>query len=200
MDYGGATGASNENIYVDYGVGALDVTTTSFSIEFSGITNGDWLYFEGGDGDNNTMFSNGNFASAELMWGLQYDGSDDTLEYRNGGWQDTGITLSDSTQYDFHIVANNSASSVTYGANTVAGGTMDLYINGVLEQDNLAIEGGRDSIGMKITQEGDGSAVDFQFDDHIVWDGATAVPEPGTFALFAGLMGLVYVMVKRRRA
>ena len=35
--------------------------------------------------------------------------------------------------------------------------------------------------------------------DNLTFTG-TAVPEPGTFALFAGLMGLVYVMVKRRRA
>lgn len=195
MSYGGATGGSNENFYVDYGAGSLDVTTTTFSLKGSSLSGGDWIYFEGGDGDSNTMFSNAGFASAEMFWGIQ--SNDGALEYRASGWQSASFTLTDDTAYDFHIVANRSGSTISYGSESVANNSIDLYINGTLIGNDLAAESSVNSIGMKLYQVNGGTS--FEFDNHVVYNEAVAVPEPSVYAAALGLLALGFVAWRRRR-
>jgi len=199
MTYGGAAGASNENFYVRYDdpvTGEYMLTTTKFSIKFDDLSSGSWVYFEGGDTGNN--FGNGTFQGSALMWGIQIDGSQ--LRYRSSSesWLLGGLpTLSENVQYDFHIVSNLSGETVTYGADTVANQSMDIFLNGILVGDDLSIQGNSGSVGMKVYQISNENMT-FEFDNHEVYSGALAIPEPGTLAL-VGMFGLAIYAFRKRK-
>ncbi len=200
MVYGGAATTSNENFWVKYNnpVQEYDLTTSRFSVKFDDLSSGSWVYFEGGDTGNN--FGNGTFQSAQMMWGIQVDGQQ--LRYRssNDSWLIGGLpTLTADTQYDFHIVSNNSGDSVSYDGRTLGNEAMDIYLNGDLVGEGLSIPGNANSVGMKVYQISN-SEMTFEFDNHEVFSGAVAVPEPEFYGALIGLAALGFVVYRRRKA
>jgi len=199
MTYGGASGASNENFYVRYDNPVSDdymLTTTMFSVKFDDLSSGSWVYFEGGDTNNN--FGNGTFQGSLFMWGIQVDGNQ--LRYRSSSesWLIGGLpTLSEGVRYDFHIVANLSDETVFYGDDSVAHQSMDIFLNGNLVGDDLSIQGNSGSVGMKVYQINNENMT-FEFDNHSVYSGAVAIPEPSSILMMA-LAGLAAFGILRNR-
>jgi hypothetical protein len=126
----------------------------SFTLKFSmrlgasdgssnGATSGIWTLFIG-DG---AMYSdNNNFAGAQVFTGLRLTFSSDSIltTVRNGSnWVTTGITgtpFSQGTNYVVDIYGNNTTGTLNYdyfGPRSVAAGTWDLWVEGVLCGDDL---------------------------------------------------------------
>lgn len=204
LTFGGATSSSAALFHVDYGQ-EYGVTTNTFSFKTSGIANGDFAFYEGEGSSQGGTSLNGNstFSSNDLSWAILYDTSQNRFEYRTSGW--SGIsdspTIVDGTQYDVHIVANNTTESVLYGDSLLAADSMDFYLNGTLIAGNIAIRGSELSSGFKFYQVGTTTApaLTIEFDNHAVYDAAVAVPEVSSFAFIVGLCGITFVLLGRRR-
>jgi hypothetical protein len=127
---------------------------TSFKVLFGDAsagataTTGDWSFFQGAG----ATYSNVNgFSSAHVFVGLQFtfgDGGAIALKYRVTGsdrWSDKALTtLSSATVYTIEIVGNNKLEgTINYSyadvSQTVAVQKFDLYINGILVGDDLAV-------------------------------------------------------------
>ncbi len=146
MRIGGSSSGSLNGVGIQSTLGNLSLLTMNFRINLD-ETNGD-LFIGAGSG---TMFTgNSAFNTSQLMFGLQSNNGN--LEYRTIAWNSTGQTLVPGTNYDFHIVVNRSGSDVNYGGNSVANGTMDLFINGSLIGDNLTIANNQNATGFRIYQ------------------------------------------------
>ena len=206
--FGGANSGSAALFHVDYGQ-EYGVTTNKFSFKTNGIANGDFAFWEGESSTYGGTALNGNstFSSNDVSWLIMYDTSQNRLEYRGSSW--SGIAdspvLVDDTQYDVHIVANNTEESVLYGDRLLAGDSMDFYLNGDLIAGNLAIRGSELSSGFKFYQVGTGTEphLTIEFDNHQVFDEAiavTPVPEASSFAVVAGLFGATFTLLRRRRS
>jgi len=146
MRLGGASGGSLNGVGLGSGLGNLNVTTTNFRISLED-TSGDIVITMG---SGSTFSNNSGFNTSELMWGIQSDSGN--LEYRTSSWQNIGQTLSTNTNYEFHIVANRSGATINYGIYSVADGTMDLFMNGSLIGDDLAIADNQNANGFRFYQ------------------------------------------------
>lgn len=207
LTFGGATSSSAALFHVDYGQ-EYGVTTNIFSFKTSGIANGDFVFYEGESSSQGggSLNSNSTFSSNDLSWAIMYDTSQNRFEYRGSGW--SGIsdspTLVDDTQYDVHIVANNTTESVLYGDTLLAADSMDFYLNGTLIAGNLAIRGSELSSGFKFYQVGTTTApaLTIEFDNHQVYDvaiAATPIPEKSSVALVVGIFGITCTLLRRQR-
>ncbi len=126
----------------EYGV-ATNVFTIKFEMYLSGGSSGTWSFFAG----NGTSFSatqSSGFTGAQVFTGIQFIfGSSNSITTNNrsgSAWNSTGITgtpFSQNTAYRVDIVGNNSSSTVTYGSNSVAANTYDLFVNDVLVANDL---------------------------------------------------------------
>lgn len=148
MRIGGSNSTSLNGVGIQSSLGNLDIVTLNFRMKLEDSL-GD-VFVGMGDG---AMFSgNGGFNTNELMWAIQSDNGN--LEQRVGSsWLDIGPTnLSANENYEFHIVANRSGTTVNYGVYSVDTGTMDLFINGVIVGDNLAITNNQNATGFRIYQ------------------------------------------------
>jgi len=207
LTFGGATSSSAALFHVDYGQ-EYGVTTNKFSFKTNGIANGDFVFYEGeaSSQGGSVLNGNGTFSSNDLSWAIQYDTSQNRFEYRGSGWSGVSDspTIVDGTQYDVHIVANNTTESVLYGDTLLAADSLDFYLNGTLIAGNLAIRGSELSSGFKFYQVGTTTSppLTIEFDNHQVFDeaiAATPVPEVSSFAFVAGFIGAMFVLLRRQR-
>lgn len=108
MRLGGSESGSLNGVGVQSSLGEADVTTLNFRMMLE-ETNGD-IFF--GLGKGSTFTGNSIFNTNDLMWGMQSDNGN--LRYRTTSWNNTGQTLIPLTNYEFHIVANRSGSTVNF--------------------------------------------------------------------------------------
>ena len=192
MRLGGTTSTSLNGVGIQNSLGGAAITTVNFRMNLED-TAGD-IFIGVGSG---TMFTgNGTFSTSNLMWAIQSDNGN--LEYRTGSWNNSGQTLIAGTAYEFHIVANRSGGTVNYGIYSVANGTMDLFINGTLIGNDLAIANNQNADGFRIYQTSGGSYADI---DSITIDNTavapftpTAVSLQNTAATSSNSTGLVVVL------
>jgi len=165
------------------GLTAMTVTTMNFRMK---ITSGNTGTFFIGMGTGNTFTSGITFVNADLMWAIQ--SKDHILQYRNSSasWVNTGTTLVVGTEYHFHIVANGSTSALTdyNGAEDLAAGRMDLYLDGTLIGDDLTIPDNQDATAFRIYQIDGGTFAEF---DNIYIDNAALGPFTPTAITLASL-------------
>jgi hypothetical protein len=125
-----------------------------FKITLNGGTNGVYTCWVG---DGTTFSDNSTMANAQVFAGLRWSfGASNTVSYTvsgaTGTFGTTGIsnsttlfTQSLATSYSVELYMNNSTASSSYGRNatsfTMAAGTWDLWVNGVLVGDDLAKAG-----------------------------------------------------------
>ena len=146
MRIGGSTSGSLDGVGIRSSLGDLNLLTMNFRLKLED-TNGDLFV---GAGTGNTFTGNGTFATNDLMFGIQSNNG--VLQYRTSSWNDVGVTLSPDVNYEFHIVANRSGSTVVYGSNSVADGTMDLFIDNTLVSDDIPITNNQNATGFRIYQ------------------------------------------------
>jgi hypothetical protein len=178
MRLGGSSSTSLNGVGRQSDLGGATVTTLNFRVKLED-TLGDFFI---GMGTGDMFTGNSTFATTQLMWGIQFNNG--VVEYRTGSWNSTGQTLTADTNYEFHIVANRSGSTVTYGPNSVANGTMDLFIDGTLVGDDLAIANNQNAAGFRIYQINGSSYARF---DSITIDNTALSPFTPTAVTFSGL-------------
>jgi hypothetical protein len=108
-----------------------------------------------------------------------------------------GTTLALNTNYAMRIVANGSSSPLTYPGGSLAGNTMDIYLNGALiDNDAPVTTNGLSANGFRMYQVSLGN---FEVDNIQLY--TAAVPEPSTLGLAAAGVALAGLGAwKRRRA
>lgn len=140
-----------------------------------------------GVGSGSTFTGSSTFSTAQGLFWLQSDAGN--FERRtSSGWSNIGggTTLLADTNYTLRVIANGSGSPLSYSGGTVAANTMDVFLNGALLDDDVAVTTpGLQADGFRMYQINEGN---FEVDTIALAD-TVAVPEPSTLAL-AGI-GLV---------
>jgi hypothetical protein len=143
------------------------------------------------------------FNTAHGLFWLQSDSGN--LERRAGStWSDIGggTTLTVNSNNLLHIIANGSAASASYTGGSVGAGKMDIYLNGSLLDDDVAVTTtGLNATGFRMYNVSKG---DTAVDNITLWTGAVApvaaVPEPSSGALLVfGGAALVAVRSLRKK-
>ena len=182
MRLGGSSSTSLNGVGIQDSLSDLTVTTVNFRVKLED-TLGDFFV---GMGTGTTFTGNSIFSTDDLMWGIQFNNG--AVEYRtgsgSGSWNSTGESLSTDTNYEFHIVANRSGSSINYGSYSVANGTMDLFIDGSLVGDDLVITNNQNATGFRIYQINGSSYGRF---DSITIDDTALEPFTPTAITLSGL-------------
>jgi len=182
------------------GFSSFDVGTLNFSLatpsSMTGASNA--LFFAVGAGT--TFTGNSTFSGADLMAGYQI--LNGQLQVRtgsgSGSWTNVGSALSSSTNYDFSLVFNGSASTVTYGSNSVAAGTTDIFLNGTLVGNDVDITDNLSATAFRFYTVSS-SAGAYQLDNINLYN--SAIPEPSSFALIGlGLSGLALLRWKQKKS
>jgi hypothetical protein len=178
MRLGGASGGSLNGVGMTGGtdpgdatLGGANVTTLNFRMRMES-TDGT-IFF--GMGDGNMFTGNGTFATSQLMWAIQSNNG--LLQHQIGtttsNWQpfNPSITLVENQNYEFHIIANNSGSMVTYdaGNQTISSGRMHAYLNDDFIGD-VPIGGNVNAHGFRIYQVNNGLYA--RFDSITIYEGA----------------------------
>lgn len=141
---GTASSSTSVNKFSIYDFAGTGLFTLSVELTFSGGDSGSWYLFAG-SGDR--FSSNSSFATDQVFAGLRWDfGSDGSLATTrlssSGSWLTTRVpTMAQDTTYRLKIHANNTATPVEHAGQTVAPGTWDLVVDGVLIADGLAKAG-----------------------------------------------------------
>jgi hypothetical protein len=144
------TGSSSTTKFSIYDYTAANAAVLKFKVAFNAGTNGVyncWI------GDGATFSDNTAMANAQIFAGLRWSlGATNTITYTAAGstgtFTATGLTnsttlfvQSTSTVYSVEIYANNAAASANYlrssTAQTLAAGTWDLWVDGVLVGNDL---------------------------------------------------------------
>ena len=120
---------------------ASTMFTIKFDMYLTGGNSGTWYFFAGNGASFGSAQSAG-FTGAQVFTGMQFIfGASNTITANNrnsGSWVNiSGSPFAQNALYTVAIVGNNSAGTVTYGGNSVAANTYDLFINGVLVGDDL---------------------------------------------------------------
>jgi hypothetical protein len=121
---------------------ATNVFTIKFDVYLSGGSSGTWYFFAG----NGTSFGTAQttaFTGSDIFTGIQFVfgvSNAITANNRNGAaWtQISGTPFAQNVGYTMAVVGNNSTNTVTYGNNSVAANSYDLFVNGNLVGDDLA--------------------------------------------------------------
>ena len=168
-----------------------DVYTLSVDFRIDDVSAGDIVF---GVGSGSSFTGNSTFSTAQGLFFLQSDSGN--FERRtSSSWSNTGLTLQDNTLYSLHVVANGSSSSITYGDSSVAAGKMDIYMNDELLVNDQNVTNSLSADGFRIYSVSGASA---EIDNIALYDSAVAVPEPSIYALLAGILSIISVMVHRR--
>ena len=106
------------------------------------------------------------------------------------------------TKHHMDWIVNTSGGTVNYGSGqSVAHGTNDVWIDGVLKIDDGAnAHGGIDMGGLVLQSGNTGTHGDFQIDNIVIRDDAYVIPEPTSLILLViGLLTAAAAVCARRR-
>ena len=160
-------------------------------------------------GSGTTFTGNAVFAGADLTAAFQI--SSGQLQTRNGtasgSWTNIGSSsaFAANTEYDISISFNTTASTVTYGSlnqYSVASFTADIWVNGSLFGDNVAIKsalppGG--TTGFRIYTTSDAASAPYVV-DNIIIDNSLVVPEPRAWVMIGiGIWFMLWNVRRKRR-
>lgn len=168
-----------------------NVYTLSVDFRINDVSAGDIVF---GVGSGSRFTGNSTFSASQGLFWLRSD-SGNFERRRSSSWSDTGLTLQDNTLYSLHVVANGSSSSITYGDSSVAAGKLDIYMNDELLISDRNVTNSLSADGFRIYAVNGASA---EIDNIALYDSAVAVPEPSTYALLAGILSMISVVVHRR--
>jgi hypothetical protein len=186
--------ASLNGIGVGNTLPSSNVYTLAFDLRLTNLT-GDVVI---GVGAGNSFTGNGTFQTNQGLFWLQSD-SGNFQRRTSSAWVNVGggTTLALNTNYAMRIVANGSSSPLTYPGGSLAGNTMDIYLDGSLIDDNAPVTtNGLSANGFRMYQVSLGN---FEVDNIQLY--TAAVPEPSTLGLAAAGVALAGLGAwKRRRA
>jgi len=153
-----------------------------------------------GVGAGSSITGNGTFTGAHGLFWLQSD-SGNLQRRTSSAWSNigAGTTLSLNSNNLLHIIANGSAASASYTGGSVGAGKMDIYLNGTLLDDDVAVTTtGLNATGFRMYNVSKG---DTAVDNITLWTGAVApVPEPSSGALLVlGGVSLVAIRSLRKK-
>lgn len=164
-----------------------DIYTFGVDFRFTDVTAGDIVF---GVGAGTAFTGNGTFTTAQGLFWLQSNNG--TFERRTSGWNNVADTaFVNDTNYSLLVVANGSASPATYNTNSVAAGTMDIFLNGVLLENDVPVTNSLAATGFRIYSINN---TGIEIDNVKLWN--EAIPEPSS-ALLGGL-GLLALLRRRR--
>lgn len=175
---------------------ALSITAhASFQASYATI-NG--TYYDLNASTANTDFQGANLGvfdttTDSILLGAELNITGGNVEYANIGW---GIYNSSND-----LVAGFTETGGTYDSSP--GGNDRWLVSGGARPDLLSGLGNGDYT-VEVYLHGDYNGGDFQFyesnssNNYVA--NFTVVPEPGTYAMFAGLLGLIYVALRHRRS
>jgi len=187
-----ATSASLTGIGTS-GLTAFTVGTFNCSV-FSSATLSTLAIFMG---TGTTFTGNSTFAGADLTAGVQFVSGQ--MQTRNSAnvWANVGaVGFAANTVYNISIDFNDSASTVTYGSQSVAAGAADIWVNGTLFGDDVSIRGAQSVTAFRIYTTS--STAPLEIDNISLANSISPVPEPSTLA-FATFGGLASLFILRRR-
>jgi hypothetical protein len=153
-----------------------------------------------GVGAGTSFTGNNDFTIAHGLFWIQSDSGN--LERRtSSSWSNIGggTTLTLNSNNLLHIIANGSAASASYTGGSVGAGKMDIYLNGTLLDDDVAVTTtGLNATGFRMYNLSKG---DTAVDNITLWSGAVApIPEPSTGAILVlGSVALVAVRSLRKK-
>jgi hypothetical protein len=149
-----------------------------------------------GVGSGSSFTQGSTFSTSQGLFWLQSDSGN--FERRtSSSWSNIGggTSLLADTNYTLRVIANGSGTPLSYSGGAVAAGTMDVFLDGVLLDDDVTVTtSGLQADGFRVYQVNEGN---FEVDTITLTD-TVAVPEPSTLAL-AGLGIAVAGLAARRR-
>ena len=191
-----ASSGSLTGIGVQSTLQSSNIYTMAFDFRPLDLT-GDFII---GVGAGASFTGNSTFTGAHGLFWLQSDSGN--LQRRLGtNWINVGVgtTLGLNSNNLLHIIANGSAASASYTGGSVGAGKMDIYLNGTLLDDDVAVNAVLNATGFRMYNVLKG---DTAVDNITLWTGAVApvasVPEPSTGALLV-LGGAALVAVRSLR-
>lgn len=172
----GSSSASLNGIGVGSTLPSSNVYTLTLDLRLTNLT-GDVVI---GVGAGTTFTGNNAFSTGQGLFWLQSDSGN--FERRtSSAWVDVGggTSLALNTNYALRVVANGSSSPLTYPGGSLAGNTMDIYLNGsLIDNDAPVTTNGLSANGFRMYQVTLGN---FEVDNIQLY--TTAVPEPSTLGL-----------------
>ncbi len=195
FDLGGSPGTSLTGVGWSSGFGNPLLNTVSFQLTSSNLTAGD-LFFGIGSGD--TFTQNSTFTTSHLSYAFQSDNG--VLQRRTSStWSDVGLSLTNSTAYEFRILSNRSGIAQSYTGGLLANNAIDLYVNETLIGDDLAFTSTSVAAdAFRIYQVNGGAR--FELDNISLSNtlDVAAVPEPSSIVAISAA-GLCALLHRKRR-
>lgn len=148
---GTASTSTSVNKFSIYDFAGTGLFTLNAELTFHGGDSGSWYLLVGNGG---RFSDNNSYSKEEVFAGLRWDfgtaGSLATTRLSSSGsWLTTGVpTMAQDTTYRLKIHANNTAVAVDHAGQTVAPGSWDLLVDGVLIASGLAKAGLPDGIAI----------------------------------------------------
>lgn len=146
-----ASSTTSVNKFSIYDFAGTGLFTLEADLSFSGADSGSWYLLVG----NGARFSdNTTFATNEVFAGLRWDfGSGGALATTrlstSGSWLTTNVpSMAQDTNYHLKIYANNTAAAVEHAGLSLAPGTWDVFVDGVLVSSDLAKAGLADDVAI----------------------------------------------------
>ncbi len=197
-----ATGGS-VNKFSIHDFSGTDAFTLGFSMTLDNAATGNWFLFAG---SGNSYSNNNAFSGADsftgIRWAFAADDEITTHTRAGGSWAAyDDFTFTQGITYAVEIFGNNSTEAISYGEDTLAANTWDLWINGTkvssgLGKALLANEAAINSF-MFYGENSTGNAATLILDD--IFYASSVIPEPSIYAAWFGLGALVLSVMYRRR-
>lgn len=199
----GSTTAERTTYVGHNSINAGTIQTFAITLNITSL-NGGSIAFGMGGGNTVRVGTNANQNLAHYLWRIVVDSSGN-LQYTTGGSNiNAGYTLSLNTVYDIVVQVNATDDIFSQDGITIASHTLDLYVNGELVGNDLALQNGSQSestatafrIAAIASTAANGGQIDAQFDDIKIWDTIVAVPEVASLGMFA--IGGIPLLIRRR--